>query len=52
MQRRASYIAIATFIASIVAVAGTENRAYTATLVPLPPGIMADGIAAQIHHTI
>ncbi len=33
-------------MASIVAVASTGNRAYAATLVPLPSGITADGIAA------
>jgi hypothetical protein len=38
MLRRASYLAMAAVIASIVAVAGTGNRAYAATLVPLPPG--------------
>jgi len=46
MQRIASYLAMAAVIASIVAVAGTGNRAYAATLVPLPPGVIADGIAA------
>jgi hypothetical protein len=46
MQRIASYLAMAAVIASIVAVAGTGNRAYAATLVPLPPGVTADGIAA------
>jgi hypothetical protein len=46
MQRKASYLAMAAVIASIVAVAGTGNRAYAATLVPLPPGVIADGIAA------
>jgi hypothetical protein len=46
MLRIASYLAMAAVIASIVAVAGTGNRAYAATLVPLPPGVTADGIAA------
>mgnify|MGYP001146186749 CR=1 FL=1 len=46
MQRKVSYLAIVAVIASIVAIASIDNRAYAATLVPLPPGVTADGIGA------